>query len=436
MKVQKTKNSFQTFFPSLQSSLQKLTDLGNTGQVFRPNLEEKTLKMMRVKFKPTMEQKNILNLWFGVHRWSYNKAKMYSDEHKVFNFRKLRDALRTNSKYSVPYKWNTELIPPRIITGGIKDYAEAHKTSMALLETKRIKSFVIKKKLKKDRSQTLNLEKSCFSTINNVLFPKLTLPSGKKGLKLNGFYKVKKTKLSIENIPIKHDCRISYINSNFFLLIPIEKEELIKLTKKTDTKLSENHSIISINSGVRTFQTGYCPEGHTIEVGENITEKMKKSYIKLDTLNKLYFNTKRNGSFTKKFRHMRSSISGKRKRIFEKIRNKIDDLHWKTVKFLTENYQYIIISDFKVKQLLQLKKLARISKRCLSTLSHYKFRQRLIERCKERGNYLFIFDESYTSKTCGRCGKINQFSALIRPFLVILVDMFLIETSMLVEIFY
>ena len=204
----------------------------------------------------------------------------------------------------------------------------------------------------------------------------------------------------IAELNIEKDSRISYENLNFFLLIPYMKEEL---------KTNPRHTVISLDSGIRTFQTGYCPEGHTIEICKDTNSKLKKYYSRLDELNTRYFATKKdNGSFAKDFKGKRTAISRRRKRYFEKIRNIIDDMHWKTIKFLTENYQDIIISDFRVKELLQLNELRHISKRVLSSLSHYRFRQRLIEKCQARGNYLGIFDESYMSKTCSRCGKINQ----------------------------
>jgi transposase len=42
------------------------------------------------------------------------------------------------------------------------------------------------------------------------------------------------------------------------------------------------------------------------------------------------------------------------------------------------------------------------------TLSHYSFQQRLLSKSEEYTNCkVHIVDESYTSKTCGKCGEIN-----------------------------
>ena len=44
----------------------------------------------------------------------------------------------------------------------------------------------------------------------------------------------------------------------------------------------------------------------------------------------------------------------------------------------------------------------------MQSLSFYKFKTKLQSLCEKRGNILYIVDESYTSKTCGRCGNLNN----------------------------
>ena len=41
-------------------------------------------------------------------------------------------------------------------------------------------------------------------------------------------------------------------------------------------------------------------------------------------------------------------------------------------------------------------------------LSHGAFKKKLIGRCKRNGNDVIIMDESYTSKTCGKCGELHD----------------------------
>ena len=42
------------------------------------------------------------------------------------------------------------------------------------------------------------------------------------------------------------------------------------------------------------------------------------------------------------------------------------------------------------------------------TWSHYKFRLRLLHKASQYGKTVLIVDESYTSKTCSKCGWQND----------------------------
>jgi putative transposase len=94
--------------------------------------------------------------------------------------------------------------------------------------------------------------------------------------------------------------------------------------------------------------------------------------------------------------------------IWKKIKNMISDLHWKTVNFLIENYDVIILPNFRVSQMVRSKKLSRGTKRMMMMFSFYSFKSKLMWKCKLRSKKLFIVDESYTSRTCTNCGVIND----------------------------
>ena len=54
-----------------------------------------------------------------------------------------------------------------------------------------------------------------------------------------------------------------------------------------------------------------------------------------------------------------------------------------------------------------IEKKRRLSKRVkftLNSLSHYKFREHLLEKGKEYGSQIIVVGEEYTSKTCTNCG--------------------------------
>ena len=55
-----------------------------------------------------------------------------------------------------------------------------------------------------------------------------------------------------------------------------------------------------------------------------------------------------------------------------------------------------------------MKRLSKRVKYVLNSLSHYKFRQHLANKCREYGCEMIIVTEEYTSMTCTKCGKISN----------------------------
>lgn len=383
------KKLLRTFFRSSTCSQPRSTVSENTNSRLNRSLDPNTQKLslqtscgvksMTVRVYPTPKQKLILKSWFGVFRWFYNRTIDYTTENQVYEFRKVRNNMRTNSKFTLP-QWCETDIPPRIIAGAISDCCKAYKTCFSQRGSGLIDGFKLHYKTKKDRSQCIYLEKSCFSK-------KGILPKYKFGI-LKGVYHHKQVLL--EDITIDHDCRLTATGGKYYLHVP---------TGSFTEPRSHASGVISLDSGIRTFQTGYSPENYTVELGVDCVEKFKPQLQKIDRLTAVASSCNK-----KKRKKLFSTI----KRINSTIRNKIDDLHWKTINFLTRNYSTIVVSDFKTAGLFTNKKLNRGSKRTMALLGHYLFRLRLTEKCKQRGNELFYVDESYTSKTCTCCGQLNN----------------------------
>ena len=86
----------------------------------------------------------------------------------------------------------------------------------------------------------------------------------------------------------------------------------------------------------------------------------------------------------------------------------VEELHWKTIFFLLENYDVIILPDFRVSQMIKKKKLSRMTKRLMCMFSFFSFKEKLKEKSRRYEKKVIIVDESYTSCTCGVCGHINN----------------------------
>jgi putative transposase len=94
--------------------------------------------------------------------------------------------------------------------------------------------------------------------------------------------------------------------------------------------------------------------------------------------------------------------------LWKKVKNMVSELHWKTISFLVNNYDTIILPDFRVSQMLRSRKLSKITKRLMCMFSFHSFKEKLQYKCDEYNKKLFIVDESYTSCTCGVCGTVNN----------------------------
>ena len=190
-------------------------------------------------------------------RWFYNRAVDKMENTKNYNFYSLRNSMRNDKKeFNLP-DWveNKKLYCSKIISEAIHDATKSYKSSFKLLKKKLISHFKISYKNKKQRFQTISLEKECFGKNNNIL------PTFLGKMKSAG-YKEDKMTITYPEIEIKKSCKLQYdrILKTYVLFIPFSEENKISSDNQ-----AEKYDFISLDTGVRTFQTGYCPQGHTIK---------------------------------------------------------------------------------------------------------------------------------------------------------------------------
>ena len=360
----------------------------------------KIIKALKVKLEPTSSQKILLNKLFGQFRWWYNKAVCFMEREKIYGFFEVQRGLRTlEEKYFPKPEWmdeKEENMCPRFIEGAINDACKAYKTSFSLLQKGLIKKFNVKFKTKKDTKQTLQLRKSCFLKGNEIT----TIGY------IKGFCRMRENKkVPLSKIPINNDSRLSFQNGEWILFIPFESNPL----SKTPT-----HDVVGIDSGIRTFQSCFSPSSHSVKIGEECTKRiyplLRQRDKLLSKIDKIKNDRKERNKKWLIILEGESKIKNLKRvweRLGRKIKHLVDELHWKTISFLTSTYKKIVICDFQVKSILE-GPLHKKSKRMLTVLRHFQFGERLKLKCVERTNQLHFQDESYTSKTCCKCGVIKQ----------------------------
>ena len=191
---------------------------------------------------------------------------------------------------------------------------------------------------------------------------------------------------SYKNISsFEYDCRLSCSYGCWYLIVPT----------KIKRKRVESNKKCALDPGVVTFQTIYEPD-RVVKIQQN-RDVVDKLHTRLDLFRSL--RDKREIS--------RSSFTRRTKKLYKKLKDLVDELHYKTASWLCSSYSSILLPSFESQEMVKGSKRRKMNRNLL-VLQHYLFKERMKEKCEEYGCSLEIVDESYTSKTCGRCGELND----------------------------
>lgn len=161
-------------------------------------------------------------------------------------------------------------------------------------------------------------------------------------------------------------------------------------------------NVISLDPGVRTFLTGFDPQrNNVVHIGLDPQKKILQILSLIDSLTSKKVKSKKR----KKYK-LKKVIN----RLRFKIKNMVNNLHYNTTSFLCKNYDVIILPIFCTKEMSEKKQriIGKKTVRVLQSLSHFRFRQRLIDKAEEYGCKVLVVTEEYTSKTCTNCGILKR----------------------------
>jgi putative transposase len=327
---------------------------------------------------PSKEQKPLLFKWFEAYRCMYNATlKLIKHEYLhglkclLIDWKELRTMFLSCVKELYMKKYN---VPSHILDGAIKSVCTAYKSAITNFKRGNIKKFQIRYIKKAKKNLVLSLEKINFNK--------------------NGFFVSYLGKMQTSNnfdfTTIGCDPKLYYnYNKNRFSLLIPEKQDI-------DQTINKNKSYVGIDGGVRTFLTGISNKG-TVEIGTNLKETIKKDFKLLDKIKR---NNKISDAIKKKYE----------KRINERTANKIKDMHWKAINYMTNNYDNIIIGKLSTKSIVnkETSKIDKMTKRIALKMAFYQFLERLKYKCQAKNINLQIVNEAYTSKLCCECSTYND----------------------------
>lgn len=288
----------------------------------------------------------------------------------ILDYKILRTYFLKNEINIISNKYKT---PIHSLNKAISLACASFKSALSNLKNGNIKTFKIRKIKSNKKSLLMDIEQSSF-TKDGKSFMKSIL--GKEVLNKNNIKYI-----------INNDCKIHYNKDTkkFILLVPEE----IKVSKNT-----KNNNYISIDPGLRTFLN--CTTNNSyIEIGKNVKDELKKEILRLDKIN-LIPKLKIKNRYLKIIRN--------------RIKNKVNDMHWKIIDYLTNSYKTIIIGKWSTKSIISNESsfFNGTNKRIIQSLSFYSFLKKLEYKCLTRNIDLKIVDEHYTSKMCTCCGNLKK----------------------------
>ncbi len=409
---------------SFQSSQYSLPDSTDSEVVPLRERSERHLKTLKMRIFPTQKEKEKLDLLFKQQRWYYNatlnivgRINKGKEPTKKLYFSSLRDLLRTyeytekvveregdvlvfqsfekkegRNEMFEPYWWND--IHSRIPRGAIKKFVGNVNSSIENKRNGNINHFKLGYASAKGPTEFLHFEDLKFPAFIKKIKSRYwyrTKSGKRKSISFLEIFKGTKKR----GIEIVHD----KIRDIYMLHYPVEVDWYPPKDRRSDNQAApvNGDTVIALDPGIRKFMVGYDPSGHCLFVGDKDNHTLMNELKVIDSFVSLK-DTIGNSETLKLATRQQ----------WQRIKGMVDDLHWKTINYLTDNYKTILYPDFRISGMVKGKKLHKSTKRMMYMYSFFKFKQRLEWKCQRKGVNLLIVDESYTSKTCTCCGKLND----------------------------
>ena len=387
---------------------------------------------MKVRLLLTEKQELIVKNWFDTGNYVYNRTveEIEVRKHSI-NFQSLRDKLVTyetrknNQEYSLLSEkikeidvlikdnnneseihllqiarmdlkkqqnslersinpniklWELET-PKEIRANVVNDVVKAYKTAFTNLKRGNIKYFKMKYRKKQDAPKSFMLQPNQITLVPEQGYLKL-MPSSLG--KDDCMFKIgERDSQNLSNIKIENSCRLVKEYNRYFIYIPIAIDILVK---------SENMRYCGVDAGLTDFMSIFSNEKTCKHTANMVL--LKKLTAKIFVLK-----SKR----LRKGKRRRKKAFAKRE---QKKSNIVDEIHWKSINYLIENYDIIFYGDIKSHDIVKKGKFKFINL-SFNTLKFYKYKCRLLYKAHTNGKTIVLVNESYTTKCCSSCGSLS-----------------------------
>jgi len=320
------------------------------------------MKTLKFRIFPDEIEKDKIQLLLDQYRWYYNSSvDIFYDHYGSKNILKrnnyfyseFRDIMRkydyietrtddgfiikeyikdeNNNKTLEPEWWKNN-VHSRLPRGACEKFISNINSAISNYKNGNISKFNMKYMTKKNNTEYLHFEDSRY-------------PAFLKHIKSRYWYQTKNRKrkyISFNDLKSNKGLEIIYEKktNKYFLHCPIDIDWFPNDDRRNDSQIKFNYQeenrIISLDPGIRKFLVGYDPTGKSIFIGEEANKEIMNLLYQIDELESLNEDT-----FL----------------IWKKVKNMINELHWKTINFLITNYDTILIPEFRVSVMLMKRDL-------------------------------------------------------------------------------
>ena len=365
------------------------------------------LRARKIKLFPSPDQRKILKEWFGCSRFLYNRTIEMINQHRQNKTKipswieyKKTNTIDPNDQLNA---WQKD-IPRHIRDEALHDAFQALSTNLAKVKINPKHHFTLHFKKRKTASDSIFIDRELVYLERRTVYPSFLG---------NDLFKAKHIK-GIEKV--EGDCRLVCEHGDQYYLMITTDKHIVSVDELNQTRTKPTRAeLIALDPGERTFLTGFCPDrSQVVEIAPKDSARICRLCIHLDNmtskLNDKQFLKATYPDHDKRRRHIQR-FKKAMQRARNRIKNLVDEMHKKAVHFLVSNYKTIMLPEYKTSVMLKRGKSRINSKtaRMMATWAHYRFRVRLENKVAETSDTkLIIVDEAYTTKTCTRCGELNQ----------------------------
>ncbi len=450
--VTPNKENFQTtFWPSLPIFPPYTTEKKDTPLTSEPppppkkksRLMDKKLmnpKALKVRLLPPKHVKEKWKKWIGSARNTYNSAlylwKQATSNHQKVQQQQIKTSVTKKENIEADGKqWLTET--PYSIRGNSvnqlwKNITAAFQARKKKKKESCKKSFIKMKYLRKNKfskeSVTIETTKIDFQIkyshvkIFDSVVPLRDSTQVKDFLSalVKRSERIPKT-LNPTGLRYNKDCRLMLDRrtQRWYLIVTYDDGELVlprQIKRQQQLIINNNNNQVqrkqwvAIDSGVRVKSTFYSPEGIAGEIDSCFKDD-------ISSLAKKYTEAQ-NKWVESRVQRGKSKQKTKARQTMARIHSKIEGLrrihHYTAINYLMDNYQNVLLPDFKVSEMTHKKnpnngrkrKISKCTVKDIMTYGHYQFKNRLLDR-GGLDKRVFICKENHTTKTCGVCFTQN-----------------------------